>query len=311
MFKLAKGSFHLTFVQADGRHAQVKDFESFLDEVCAPTLASARSAKRDEKGRLVLVFVVRTAELPAEPVSRFEQDTAAALARSLEVPAAPLPDAPTPVLSATESAPSTCLPAAVPPPPPAPDAPTSIAAPEPEPVNVDGWSGVKRLLTTFVRDLNEHLAANFGDEAADFAMRLGAPVEDADTPTRQAVHHSCFCDRCRCVSRLCEVADLHSKTIVGPRHRCLGCPNYDLCSSPACIGSKDDFHERSHAFELIPTPVSSGLRCPYARTPDAPSTAPVAPKTAEVQHAATCDLCRCSITGIRHKCTPLRSCCTC
>lgn len=78
----------------------------------------------------------------------------------------------------------------------------------------ESWAGVKGMLKAFVLDLNRHLADNFGDEAAGFALRIPANVEEevvenkvenrvaekkVEESGEQPVHLTVFCDRCLCV----------------------------------------------------------------------------------------------------------------
>lgn len=72
------------------------------------------------------------------------------------------------------------------------------------------WSGVKGMLKTFVRDLNRHLADNFGDDAHGFELSLPGEGEEkveepkvevkkdvkVEEPEEKVVHRTCFCDRC-------------------------------------------------------------------------------------------------------------------
>eukprot|EP01117_Protostelium_nocturnum_P002243 TRINITY_DN1288_c0_g2_i1.p1 TRINITY_DN1288_c0_g2~~TRINITY_DN1288_c0_g2_i1.p1 ORF type:complete len:384 (-),score=101.73 TRINITY_DN1288_c0_g2_i1:130-1281(-) len=58
------------------------------------------------------------------------------------------------------------------------------------------------------------------------------PLPPVDLP----FHHPATCDSCY-------------KHIVGIRHKCDECPNYDLCQD--CISGKDKFHEPSHTFKSM------------------------------------------------------------
>ncbi|KAM0755955.1 hypothetical protein T439DRAFT_320654 [Meredithblackwellia eburnea MCA 4105] len=170
---------------------------------------------------------------------------------------------------------------------------------EPKEEETEAWSGVKTLLRNFVKDLNRHLADNFGDDAVGFELSLPprspADVESeskrdcgtgkAEAPTKH-VHSSCFCDRCL-------------KTIVGVRFKCQQCSNYDLCDS--CIEEKNKFHADEHVFGEIEKP---GDKVVLPST--VPTIADVEVPKPEAQtlheHPAFCDLCDKSIRGTRHKC---------
>eukprot|EP01117_Protostelium_nocturnum_P019911 TRINITY_DN874_c0_g1_i1.p1 TRINITY_DN874_c0_g1~~TRINITY_DN874_c0_g1_i1.p1 ORF type:complete len:416 (+),score=144.48 TRINITY_DN874_c0_g1_i1:156-1403(+) len=85
--------------------------------------------------------------------------------------------------------------------------------------------------------------------------------------------HFAMCDKCR-------------KRIVGVRHKCQACADYDLCES--CIQEKDTVHDASHAFSAILKPVSFFM--PSKRV------------ASEIVHHATCDSCQDRIVGLRFKC---------
>lgn len=92
--------------------------------------------------------------------------------------------------------------------------PTRAASPvvghdEPESPIAETWTGVKGMLKTFVRDLNRHLADNFGDDARAFELSIPAVEQEGvrKSGARQlgeedekVVHPACFCDRCLCVA---------------------------------------------------------------------------------------------------------------
>lgn len=93
---------------------------------------------------------------------------------------------------------------------PAPTPEDSAGSQDEKPAG-EAWAGVKSLLSTFVRDLNRHLADNFGDEAAGFALRIPESTDAAEpaaasskiVSTEDQAKYSwqnCFCDGCLCDS---------------------------------------------------------------------------------------------------------------
>lgn len=99
------------------------------------------------------------------------------------------------------------------------------------------------------------------------------------------------------------------KTIVGVRHRCRDCPNYDLCGT-TCFAQRSTFHEGNHRFEEIVKPVVRG--CIFAHGRQFDSGVPKAEEKKEkevekvekeVVHPATCDICQNGVVGVRYKCT--------
>ncbi|KAJ7597410.1 hypothetical protein C8J56DRAFT_920004 [Mycena floridula] len=101
---------------------------------------------------------------------------------------------------------------------------------------------------------------------------------------------------------LCDVCD---KTIEGSRHKCLDCPDYDLCTKCITSGSAErhnpfhEFLELKEPGRVIVHTVHNGLEQQAA----APAVAsPPAAPVEETQHSATCDLCSSYIFGVRYKC---------
>ncbi|GAA6002063.1 hypothetical protein JCM10207_003057 [Rhodosporidiobolus poonsookiae] len=341
VFKLEKDSFVLAIRDRFGNPTvQLKNFDSFVEHIVTPLGLRPQDAKIDEKKRIVLLFLVQRksaqveqavppsiidAPIPAAENTgsaidyssptvggkagvdalskRFEQDkpeqSTAAGGYGLAYTA--------PAAEATESAPST---------PTEPQA----AAPVSEEQKADSWSGVKALLTTFVKDLNSHLADTFGDDAASFDWTAPredelkfaapaatpapapAPVEEKEAEAKKPVHFGVFCDRCL-------------DTIAGPRYKCRGCTNYDLCER--CIDARGDFHPAAHDFAEIARPFSIPTVChrgePNVKKEEPATPAPVAVEKEEkvevkseevkvVVHPATCDVCDDAIVNVRYKC---------
>ncbi|THH31949.1 hypothetical protein EUX98_g2227 [Antrodiella citrinella] len=118
------------------------------------------------------------------------------------------------------------------------------------------------------------------------------------------VHDNVRCDAC-------------SSTIIGMRHKCLDCPDYDLCQNCVNVGAKEA-HNPFHPFFEIEDPgdfvhtvfSGNGERVPSAARPETRPTpvvdeAPPAVPTADaarVAHNATCNLCDSRIHGDRFKC---------
>lgn len=109
-------------------------------------------------------------------------------------------------------------------------------------------------------------------------------------PTPSPVVHNATCDRCY-------------STIVGVRHKCLDCEDYDLCQSCFTEGSLQHFND-THRFlrlhearKLVVTRIydddDSGLVNEELRA---------TLEDLSVRHDARCNLCESTIRGFRHRC---------
>nr|GAT57477.1 predicted protein [Mycena chlorophos] len=140
-----------------------------------------------------------------------------------------------------------------------------------------------------------------------FGAAAGAPITPVNAaatpvvpgPSASVVHRGIVCDVCE-------------KVIEGVRHKCLDCPDYDLCT--ACIESGSaEQHNPFHEFLDIKEPgrvivhnvySGSGERdVPSANNTRAAPTSP-SPVVGQqaVVHYATCNLCDSRIRGDRYKC---------
>ncbi|KAJ3789277.1 hypothetical protein GGU10DRAFT_261076 [Lentinula aff. detonsa] len=123
-----------------------------------------------------------------------------------------------------------------------------------------------------------------------------AQSESVRNENGQVVHHGVWCDFCHSV-------------IEGVRHKCLDCPDYDLCTS--CItGGGASNHNPFHEFFEISEPgrvvvhnvfSGSGEREAAPQPPRRVNEAPTQ-SNQPVVHAATCDLCESRIRGDRYRC---------
>ncbi|EPQ60265.1 hypothetical protein GLOTRDRAFT_134979 [Gloeophyllum trabeum ATCC 11539] len=129
--------------------------------------------------------------------------------------------------------------------------------------------------------------------------RVGIASQNGSTRNAQetVIHLDVVCDSC-------------NEIVVGVRHKCLDCPNYDLCT-PCMESGSAELHNPFHEFFDVTEPggmyvhnVFSGNGERTAAPPVETRTRPAAavPPAEPVRHNATCDLCDSRIVGERYKC---------
>ncbi|KAI0066569.1 hypothetical protein BV25DRAFT_1849133 [Artomyces pyxidatus] len=218
---------------------------------------------------------------------------------------------------------------------------------------------VREMIRKFKVDLDRVLVTTFGPESSSAAMALfsetdtvprqgptladllnpvvatdSVPAEAAkcedikvdeesgkdNVTAEKVVHENIICDSCE-------------KTIEGVRHKCLDCPDYDLCST--CLQKPPSVHPGTHAFFAIEEPGGTWIhtvfagegsraagtnaappRCVRGVAGSTPATGsgpvvdqavvdevvPAATTSSPVVHNATCNLCDSRIEGDRYKC---------
>ncbi|KAI0673673.1 hypothetical protein C8Q78DRAFT_967789 [Trametes maxima] len=146
-----------------------------------------------------------------------------------------------------------------------------------------------------------------GDKDAYNEVRSRLQPVSKTPPPVTVRHDSVYCDECR------------QCPIVGIRHRCLDCSDYDLCTS--CISNplRRAQHDVSHAFFPVTVPGEfTGFHLALARHNrplfgrDTQSScvhsgafdeSPLATEPAQPVHKnVICDVCNTEIVGVRHKC---------
>ncbi|KAJ7103265.1 hypothetical protein B0H15DRAFT_767366 [Mycena belliarum] len=123
--------------------------------------------------------------------------------------------------------------------------------------------------------------------------------EAAAPPAPPVIHRGVVCDMC-------------DNVVEGIRHKCLDCPNYDLCTPCIASGSAER-HNPFHEFLEIKEPGRVIVHTVYSGDGerDTPSNTsaralpaiPSQPQAEPALHFATCNLCDSRIRGDRYKCT--------
>ncbi|KAF9469784.1 hypothetical protein BDZ94DRAFT_1286368 [Collybia nuda] len=113
-------------------------------------------------------------------------------------------------------------------------------------------------------------------------------------PPPPIIHQGIICDMC-------------NKTVEGVRHKCLDCPDYDLCT-PCIMSGSAERHNPFHEFFDITDPGRVVVHTVFSGEgstiePNRPPTQRPVPTSADpCIHHATCDLCDSRIRGDRYKC---------
>ncbi|KAJ3908964.1 hypothetical protein F5879DRAFT_1041371, partial [Lentinula edodes] len=181
-------------------------------------------------------------------------------------------------------------------------APNSTPTPTPSPLQPASWGSVPltfgSLLLPSVPTMAPVLREDVAPEmpvphTVPFALPVGEN-ESARNENGRVVHHGVSCDSCRSI-------------IEGVRHKCLDCPDYDLCSSCIANGAAarhtpfHEFFEISEPGRVVVHNVFSGSGEREAAPPMRHNGSPVQ-SSQPVVHNAVCDLCESRIRGDRYKC---------
>ncbi|KAF8336445.1 uncharacterized protein EI90DRAFT_3152608 [Cantharellus anzutake] len=121
--------------------------------------------------------------------------------------------------------------------------------------------------------------------------------QSATLPEDSHVQHNARCDFC-------------GRIILGFRHKCLDCEDFDLCNS--CKTNAREAHDMSHTFVKFNTPGEvvvyrrpepAATTVPPLSAPPVPPAPSDQPQDPTVVHNAMCDLCDSRVVGDRYKCT--------
>lgn len=130
------------------------------------------------------------------------------------------------------------------------------------------------------------------------SQSTGTEFVDSEPNQRPPViHRNIVCDSC-------------NEVIVGVRHKCLDCPDYDLCTT--CIATGAETHNSFHEFVNIGAPgrvfvhtvfSGSGERDASSISRNATAVRPRAvTAVSTIRHCAACNMCDSPIVGDRFKC---------
>lgn len=169
---------------------------------------------------------------------------------------------------------------------------------------------VQRAAVDFMKNFEETMVRAFGPNykhqsaspASPSPASSGPPTprvvidhEINPRPAELPVHTGVICDVCE-------------STVRGVRHKCLDCPDYDMCTP--CITARRDRHAMTHEFFEIEEPgrvivhtVFSGEGERETGQSSTHNRSQVAePESQPVLHHAVCDMCDSQIYGDRYKC---------
>ncbi|KAF7798519.1 hypothetical protein EIP86_009740 [Pleurotus ostreatoroseus] len=111
---------------------------------------------------------------------------------------------------------------------------------------------------------------------------------NANEPPPPVVHDNISCDNCQ---------DL----VIGTRHKCLDCPDFDLCEMCVSRGAKE-VHNAAHQFVELATPGKIIVHRVYEERAETPRVPEPEPEPEPFVHSALCNLCESRIRGTRFKC---------
>lgn len=122
---------------------------------------------------------------------------------------------------------------------------------------------------------------------SDQVVRFVPYTKEPQKPS-SAVIHPADCDAC-------------DKTIVGTRHKCTVCLDFDLCDTCFALRAEPLQHKSDHEMVHLDHPQRIRVHTVGPQTGSAPTRVPTAPAPSTV-HNAWCDNCTERIRGVRHKC---------
>ncbi|KAG5729098.1 hypothetical protein E4T56_gene3154 [Termitomyces sp. T112] len=152
----------------------------------------------------------------------------------------------------------------------------------------------------FIPPLPRFLDVNPSEPYGPTSPSFITPIVTSRTPPPPPViHQGIICDSCNLI-------------IEGVRHKCLDCPDYDLCTPCIAHGAHERHNIRHQLLDItepgrvVARTVNQSEnhedRALYRRSSLTPNQPPSPPVVHPVVHHATCDLCDSTIEGHRYKC---------
>ncbi|KNZ80634.1 hypothetical protein J132_04876 [Termitomyces sp. J132] len=168
----------------------------------------------------------------------------------------------------------------------------------PSTVTAEPW--VPTSYSPFIPPLPRFLDVNPSEPYGPTSPSFITPIVTSRTPPPPPViHQGIICDSCNLI-------------IEGVRHKCLDCPDYDLCTPCIAHGAHERHNIRHQLLDItepgrvVARTVNQSEnhedRALYRRSSLTPNQPPSPPVVHPVVHHATCDLCDSTIEGHRYKC---------
>lgn len=172
-------------------------------------------------------------------------------------------------------------------------------------------ANVQRAAVDFMNNFEETMVRAFGPnykQQDSTPTPLNPRPSDPDTPRVVVDHEMDTPGPMELPVHTGVICDVCESTIRGVRHKCLDCPDYDMCTP--CIKNRRGRHAMTHEFFEIEEPGRVIVHTVFSdegeretnQAPVSPQPLTAEPESQPVLHNAVCDMCDSQIYGDRFKC---------